>query len=96
MEEKYIVVNKTKLEERISELTRESYHCLTEENKRSLEGAKSAYQDVINESTSLLPIVSDAYKNGAIDYCKSIDDLSKFIYVDESHKIYSNNLKISI
>ena len=59
--EQYIVINKTKLEERIIELTRESLHCLKDGNKRSLEGAIASYNDVINESTPLEPIISDTW-----------------------------------
>jgi len=81
MKQEYIVVNKTKLLERIAELKENNISLFQTTINFGL--ANELFESVVNNSTPLEPIVSDAWTDGAEKYYDSKEE-------------YINNLKLDI
>lgn len=85
MKEEYIVINLSKLKERIEELEKQPYS--TPENSLSKTTEKRILKDFLSNSTPLNPLLENAF-----DANKCCNDCDKLTNKED----YINNLKIEI
>jgi hypothetical protein len=99
MKDEFIVVNKTKLLQRIGELIKEGDTQreigLPQIIQIAIQQEKSTIRSIIAISTPLEPIVSDAWVDGVKKYCDSSLNIKSFLESDTKTK-YINNLKLDI